>query len=350
MTRGRCCRRSFIAMAEFRLTSQTLGAYLAERGLIDDPAALSIRELGGGVSNLVLLVEGPGVRWVAKQSLGKLRVEDDWTSQRARIFREAAAIQSLGAVLDGAVPQVVHVDRGNFLYVMTAAPTGSVVWKDALLKGQVSMRVAEEAGRLLSAIITASKKAAVFQEEFADRTVFDELRIDPYYRTTAARHPDARAALGKLIEDSWNIRTSLVHGDYSPKNMLVRDDKVFLIDFEVVHWGDPAFDSAFLLNHLMLKSFHQPRFAEQYFQAARAFWQALDSGLRDARTVDFEAMTVRHLGGLMLARMDGKSPVEYIRDENVKCLVRRSAKRLLAEPPRSIDAALEMLAQNAVET
>ena len=350
MTRGRCCRRSFIAMSEFELTPETLGDYLAERRLVDDPAGLSIRELGGGVSNFVSLIEGPGIRWVAKQSLGKLRVKDDWMSQRERIFREAAAIQSLGHVLNGAVPQVVHVDRENFLYVMTAAPPGSVVWKEALLEGQVSVRVAEEAGRLLSATIMASQQGPVFQEEFVDRTVFDELRIDPYYRTTAARHPDAREALGKLIEDSWNIRTSLVHGDYSPKNMLVRNDKIFLIDFEVVHWGDPAFDSAFLLNHLMLKSFHQPRFAELYFQAARVFWRSLDSGLRQARTVDFEAMTVRHLGGLMLARMDGKSPVEYIRDENVKCLVRRSAKRLLTEPPGSIDVALEMLAQNAVET
>ena len=334
-------------MAEFQLTPQTLGAYLAERGLVNDPAGLSIRELGGGVSNFVLLVEGPGIRWVAKQSLGKLRVKDDWTSQRERIFREAAAIASLGSILDGAVPQVVHVDRANFLYVMTAAPPGSVVWKKSLLAGEVSLDVAEAAGRLLAAMITASQERPAFQEEFADRTVFDELRIDPYYRTTAARHPDARQALQQLIEDSWKIRSSLVHGDYSPKNMLVRGGGIFLIDFEVVHWGDPAFDSAFLLNHLMLKSFHQPRLAEPYVQAARTFWQALIAGLHDARTVNFEAMTVRHLGGLMLARMDGKSPVEYIRDEDVKTRVRQTAKRLLAERPESFDAALEVVAQNA---
>ncbi len=334
-------------MSEFQLTPETLGAYLAECGLVDDPAALSIRELGGGVSNFVSLVEGPGIRWVAKQSLGKLRVKDDWTSQRERIFGEAAAIQLLGRILDGAVPQVVHVDRANFLYVMTAAPEGSVVWKESLLEGQVSREVAEAAGRLLAAIIKASQSEPSFQEQFADRTVFDELRIDPYYRTTAARLPEAREALEQLMEDSWKIRSALVHGDYSPKNMLVRGDSIFLIDFEVVHWGDPSFDSAFLLNHLMLKSFHQPRFAELYFQAARAFWQALDAGLRDARTVDFEPMTVRHLGGLMLARMDGKSPVEYIRDEGVKSRVRRTANSLLRERPETFDAALELVAQNA---
>lgn len=336
-------------MSEFQLTPETLGAYLAERGLVDDPAALSIRELGGGVSNFVSLVEGPGVRWVAKQSLGKLRVKDNWTSQRERIFREASAIQSLGSILDGDVPQVVHVDHENFLYVMSAAPQGSEVWKKLLLEGQVSMEVAREAGRLLAAMITASQERPEYQEEFADRTVFDELRIDPYYRTTAARCPEARNALEQLIEDSWNIRSSLVHGDFSPKNMLVSGNGIFLIDFEVVHWGDPAFDSAFLLNHLMLKAFHQPRFADLYFKAAREFWQALQCGLKKARTVEFEAMTVRHLGGLMLARMDGKSPVEYIRDEGVKSRVRRTANRLLAERPKVIGGAFETVSQNVME-
>jgi 5-methylthioribose kinase len=336
-------------MAEFRLTSKTLGAYLVERGLASDPAALSIRELGGGVSNFVSLVEGPGIRWVAKQSLGKLRVKDNWTSQRERIFREAAAIESLSPILNGAVPQVVHVDHTNFLYVMTAAPEGSVVWKRSLLDGQVSVEVAEAAGRLLAAMIKASQQEPAFREQFADRTVFDELRIDPYYRTTAARCEEARRAVEELIDDSWKIQNSLVHGDYSPKNMLVRGGSIFLIDFEVVHWGDPAFDSAFLLNHLMLKSFHQPHFAELYHKAARAFWQALVADLSSAQTVDFEAMTVRHLGGLMLARMDGKSPVEYIRDEGVKSRVRRTAKRLLAERPGSFRAALDLVAQHVAE-
>jgi len=336
-------------MAEFRLTAETLGVYLVERGLAGDPAALTVRELGGGVSNIVSLIEGPGIRWVAKQSLGKLRVKDDWRSSRERVFREAAVIQALGPVLDGAVPQVVHVDRANFLYLMTAAPPGSVVWKQLLLDGQVRCEIAETAGRLLAALIKASQREPAFKRQFAGRTVFGELRIDPYYRTAAARHPDAREALERLIEDSWKIQSSLVHGDYSPKNMLVRGDSVFLIDFEVVHWGDPSFDSAFLLNHLMLKSFHQPRYSKLYFQAARAFWQALDSGLSGATTVNFEAMTVRHLGGLMLARMDGKSPAEYIGGEVTKSSVRRTAKRLLSAPPGSLEEALEVVRKNVVE-
>ncbi len=325
--------------AEFHLTPEGLGNYLAKRGFVRDANQLSIRELGGGVSNVVLQVEGPQGRWVAKQSLGKLRVKDDWRSSRDRIFREAAAIECLSPVLDGAVPKVVHVDRENYLYIMTAAPDRSVTWKQLLLNGEVSTEIAVAAGKLLAKIINVSRADAAFKRQFSDQTVFDELRIDPYYRTTATRHSDIAGPLKQLIQDSCKIQTALVHGDYSPKNMLVRDGQILLIDFEVVHWGDPAFDSAFLLNHLVLKSFHRPQDAGLYLQAASACWQALKTDIGEPAEGGFESMTVRHLGGLMVARIDGKSPVEYIRDDGIKARVRKVAKQILVEQPRSLDEA-----------
>ena len=136
------------------LSAGNVQDYLADHGLWPRGAPLFIRELGGGVSNIVLLVEGKGssgqaIRWVVKQSLEKLRVQDDWRSQRSRIFREAEAIQALGPVLgQGAVPQVVHVGLENYLFIMTAALPGSVMWKEALLDGRVEMGVARQAGTL----------------------------------------------------------------------------------------------------------------------------------------------------------------------------------------------------------
>jgi 5-methylthioribose kinase len=328
------------------LSASNVQDYLVEHGLWSRGAPMFIRELGGGVSNTVLLVEGktPGGeerRWVVKQSLEKLRVQDDWRSERRRIFREAEAIQALSPVLGrGAVPQVVHVGFESYLFIMTAAPRGSVMWKEALLDGQVDMGVARQAGTLLALMITSSQRDPSFRTAFGERTVFDQLRIDPYYRTTAARHREVRPVIGKLIDDSWQIRTAMVHGDYSPKNLLVQGNNIFLIDFEVVHWGDPAFDAGFLLNHLFLKAFHQPRFGRHYFSAAREFWRELLKGSKEAAGGDLENMTLRHLGALMLARIDGKSPVEYIRDEITKERVRRFAKRLLLEGPWRLEETL----------
>jgi aminoglycoside phosphotransferase (APT) family kinase protein len=328
------------------LSASNVRDYLADQGLCPRGAPNFVRDLGGGVSNTVLLVEGKTwdgkeMRWVVKQSLEKLRVQDDWRSERRRIFREAEAIQALKPVLgQSAVPEVVHIDSENYAFVMTAAPPGSMMWKEFLLKGRVDMDVARQAGTLLGLMITSSQRNPSFKTLFADRTVFDQLRIDPYYRTTAARHPDVRPVIEKLVEDSWQIRAAIVHGDYSPKNMLVQGTDIFLIDFEVVHWGDPAFDAGFLLNHLFLKAFHQPQFCQVYFAAIREFWKELLRGTEKAALGDFENMTLRHLGALMLARIDGKSPVEYVRDEITRGRVRRFAKRLLLEGPRRLEETL----------
>jgi len=335
----------------FLLSTDSLREYLASRGLAHGGGA-TLCELGGGVSNIVLLIEwtnGPSRRWVAKQSLGKLRVKDDWRSDRGRVFREAEAMQALHALLGDSVPEVIRIDRENYLFLMTAAPTGSIAWKDSLLMGDVSLAVAREAGGLLARLITAAPAGSAVQRRFEDRTVFDQLRIDPYYRTTATRNPDVAGELRKLITDSWEIQTALVHGDYSPKNMLVRGDHITLIDFEVVHWGDPAFDSGFLVNHLLLKALHQPQFQHLYIEAAREFWKTLASGLGPAAGSDFERMTTRHLGGLMLARIDGKSPVEYIKDAATKERVRRSAKRILLERPKRLEEALELALEESCQ-
>jgi 5-methylthioribose kinase len=334
---------------ESLLTPESLSSYLAENGLIRDASRLRIHPLGGGVSNTVLLVEGDAVRWVAKQSLGKLLVKDDWRSDRRRILREADAIRCLGPKLDeGCLPKIIHVDEQHYFFIMTSAPADWTVWKESLLQGRVDLAVARQAGTLLGRLVKASRADHDAQRSFEDRTVFCQLRIDPYYRTTALRHPDVSEALGKLIEESWQVRAGLVHGDYSPKNMLIHGEKICLIDFECVHWGDPAFDSGFLLNHLMLKAFHQPRFQSAYLEAARQFWTILASELRPVELANFEPRTLRHLGGLMLARMDGKSPVEYIQAEETKARVRRAAKQILLERPEGLNEAFRIILRELV--
>ena len=328
------------------LTAKSLAEYLVARGFAADSSTLTIQELAGGVSNMVFLVEWPGSperHWVVKQSLDRLRVRMDWRSDRQRVFREAEAIRCLRPILgEAAVPELIHVDSENFLFIMSRAPDGSVAWKEALLAGQVDLQVAQQAGQLLARLVQCSSKEPAFREKFQVRRVFDQLRLDPYYRTVAATHSDVAALIQALIAESWKIRTSLVHGDYSPKNMLVKGSHIFLIDFEVIHWGDPAFDSAFLLNHLFLKAIHRPEYSEQYLAAAKAFRKPLELGWTGPDFAGFERMTMRHLGALMLARIDGKSPVEYIRNEPEKDRARRLAKRILRQRPEKLGDVLAL--------
>jgi 5-methylthioribose kinase len=331
----------------FLLTPENARGYLLEEGFMRADEEIRITPLGGGVSNVVLLVEwreAGGRRWVMKQSLEKLRVKDDWRSDRSRIFREALSLRRLRPALGAsALPEVIHTDFKRFLYIMTAAPAGSQVWKDLLLARRADSQVARNAGLLLARMISASRDDELLNSDFWDRTVFDQLRIDPYYRTTAARHPELRRQFDDLIATTLEIRTSVVHGDYSPKNMLVRGENIFLIDFEVVHWGDPAFDAAFLMNHLILKAFHQPVASPQYLSLVFDFWNSLEAAVRPEAAPGLEGMTLRHLGGLMLARIDGKSPVEYITDLTTKEKVRRAATQILVQGPHSLPDALEIV-------
>src|ERR1022692_849822 len=162
------------------LSAENAAAYLRERGAWPEEAG--IRELGGGVSNTVLLVESGERRLVLKQALGKLRVAEEWLSDQQRIFRESAALEKLAPHLpEGSLPAVLFEDRGNFLYAMSAAPDGSASWKDLLLDGEIRVETAERVGELLARIGSVSWRDAGWESEFGDQTIFDQLRIDPYY-------------------------------------------------------------------------------------------------------------------------------------------------------------------------
>jgi len=315
------------------LCQNNAAAYLAARGL---PAPDTVRELGGGVSNTVLLIESAAGRFVVKQSLGKLRVEQDWFSDRQRIFREAAAMRALVHHMPaGSVPDVLFEDRANCLFAMTAAPAGAPTWKEQLLSGEIWPATAARAGSMLASMARASWGSARYAAEFGDQTVFDQLRLDPYYRAAARVHPDLAPRFDELMRASSARRCALVHGDWSPKNFLIAGSHVVAIDFEVTHYGDPSFDAAFLLNHLALKSFFLPQHRTALAGAAASFWLALRDDLPEPAPW-FEAATVAHLGALMLARIDGKSPVEYLRDAALRARVRDFARNLMLAPPSRV--------------
>jgi len=319
----------------FELSASNAGQYLAQRPETAGTQWL-ITPLEGGVSNTVLLAERDGVRIVLKQALAKLRVKEDWYADRKRIYRECAAMRLLAPHLaPGAVPRIVFEDEENCLFAMEAAPRDARTWKALLLEGRAPIEIAESVGAMTAAMLGQSWGSFQWEELFGDQTAFDQLRLDPYYRFTASRHPELAPQFDERIELARR-RHALVHGDWSPKNFLVWGDRVTAIDFEVIHYGDPSFDAAFLLNHLLLKSFYRPQWAPHYAASAQRFLEMVAKAVPAA--ADFEWATLRHLGCLLLARIDGKSPVEYIEDELLKERIRAFARRLILEPPASVTA------------
>lgn len=314
------------------LDEQQAAAYIAERFHFK-PEQIQATSLGGGISNHVVLIETPEQRFVLKQSLAKLRVEQDWFSGRERVFREAEALRRLAPLLPrGSVPDVLFEDRENFAFAMTAASAGAATWKSQLLDGDLSSGVAETIARIHGSIMMLSWESPEWDAVFGDLTAFEQLRLSPYYESTAARYPELKVFFDAALSRCRTERRCLVHGDWSPKNLMVHGNAVTAIDFEVIHFGDPAFDTAFLLNHLLLKAFYKPERGQGYLALAEHYWNVLHGMIPDENGW-LEAATLQHLPLLMLARMDGKSPVEYITDEKLKGRIREFARDVILHPP-----------------
>jgi tRNA A-37 threonylcarbamoyl transferase component Bud32 len=296
-------------------------------------ACLRFAELGGGISNKLVLAEGPEFRVVLKQSLGQLRTAREWNSDRGRIFREAAAMRWAEDVDGLRVPRLLCEDAADFTIAMEAAPAGAEMWKTQLFRGEFQPEIARAAGVALGSMIRASWHSTEAQRLFGDQTVFDELRIDPYYRYTAAQCPEATGYIGRLIKRSSERRVSLAHGDWSPKNLLVNGSEVWVIDWEVIHYGDPSFDVAFLLNHLLMKSIAMP----QHRVALKGLACAFVDGLSTEWAVE---AALEHLPALLLARVEGKSPAEYL-DAAMQLRARALALDLMQQAAESPEEAFE---------
>ena len=277
--------------------------YLRGRGVLQDSRSARITKLGGGVSNEVLLVESADVRVVVKQSLPRLRVEQEWLAKRERILTEAAALELTGALTPGTAPRVVDLDTNTLVLTIEAAPSGWEVWKEQLLVGDVDPAVAARLGEVLGTWHRRTEGVESVRERFADHEAFEQLRVDPFYRTIQRVHPELGEPISELIGAMLERRVCFVHADFSPKNVLVGDGGLWVIDAETAHTGDPAFDLGFLLAHLALKTAHRPSSADAYAECARAFLDAYGEPPPD---------TGMHLACLLLARVDGKSPAGYL--------------------------------------
>jgi 5-methylthioribose kinase len=330
-----------------------IGSYFQEQGLVPADATPETRSLGGGVSNHVI-----EVRWlddcvVAKRPLPNLAVEDDWPADVERVHNEAEAARAYAAVIDevdirARTPAVRFESRSDHVIALECAPHDAVMWKRELLDGRVDSDIAAGVGRLLGTVQAHTAEDDELRRRFASERPFEQLRLEPYHRTTARRHPDVAAEIRAEIDRITDVQRTLVHGDYSPKNVLVdraAGDVPWILDFEVAHWGDPAFDPAFMLNHLFIKSIYNHGQQGAYLEAAESFWTAY----REHVTWDAGTETVRELGILMLARVDGKSPVEYVDEGPVADALRTVAKQTLVDGVRSLDEVKQIARAEAEE-
>jgi aminoglycoside phosphotransferase (APT) family kinase protein len=324
-----------------------LAAALGRLGLAGSGDVLTGRPLTGGVSSDVWLVELPdgGGRVCVKRALERLRVAGEWLVPTGRARWEDRWLRLAAEVLpDGAACRVRGFDeRGPVLVLDWLDPVEHPVWKGELAAGRIDPATAAAVGARLGAVHSAA--AAAHGHRLADwepaRPLFDALRIDPYLRATARVRPEAAARLAELASGLGRAAVTVIHGDVSPKNILVGPNGPILLDAECASPGDPAFDLAFCLNHLLLKGAREGADRGRYNVAFSALADSYLAGVDWESVTAIEARAAALLPALFLARVDGKSPVEYLTRESERAAVRRCAEPLVADPPSRLKDIVE---------
>ncbi len=317
---------------ERETAAEEIRGLLAADGLIDDSAV--VEPLSGGVSSDVVKVTCGDRAMVVKRALAKLRVEDDWFADLSRNRYEHRYMAVVGELLPEAIPRVLHTNDAQGFFCMEWLGQGWANWKEEMLTGRADRAIAAEAGRVLGVIHRRTFGDEALRTEFDNTKNFFDLRLESYLLTTGRRHPQWEAEFRAESDRIQATRECLVHGDYSPKNMMVRHRQIMILDCEVAWFGDPSFDLAFLLNHLHLKGLHHAPedrgFAELPAAATEAYYR--ERGLPQADREPFDRRTGRLLLMLMLARIDGKSPAEYLSGFRAKQqFVRRFVTNRLAD-------------------
>jgi len=295
------------------------------------PSAGAAAPLRGGVSSDIWRIELRSGPVCVKRALPRLRVAQRWEAPVERNRYERRWLEVAGAIVPGIAPRVVAADDAGFFAMefLQSLP----LWKAELAAGRADPAFAACVGQSLARIHSCTAGRPEIAREFATDANFRAIRLEPYLLATARVHPSLSGVLTQLSERTAQTRLALVHGDVSPKNILIGPRGPVFLDAECAWYGDPAFDLAFCLNHLLLKCLWVPVAAERLMQCFDALHQAYSNGITWEPRGHFEARTASLLPALLLARVDGKSPVEYLTEDAQKHRVRDVAGALLTDPP-----------------
>lgn len=305
---------------------------LRELGLAGNEA-LTGEPLTGGVSSDIWRIDTARGPVCAKRALARLRVAADWRAPIERNQYEARWMAVAQQAAPGSAPAVLGQHPALGVLVMQwLAPADHVLWKQQLREGRAEPATARAVGRVLSRIHAYSAARPELAAQFDTDRIFYDIRLEPYLVATAANHPDLAPQLYALVAQTQSHALALVHGDVSPKNILVGPQGPVLLDAECAWWGDPAFDLAFCLNHLLLKCLWTPAARDAFLACFETLADAYLAGVDWEPRGAVEQRAARLLPGLLLARVDGKSPVEYLTTQAQRETVRRCACALIRQP------------------
>jgi aminoglycoside phosphotransferase (APT) family kinase protein len=309
-------------------------AFLRKQGLAAAGEVPPAVALSGGVSSDIWRVDLRSGPICVKRALPRLRVEQLWEVPVERNRFERLWMETANAIIPGVAPRVLAADdSGCFAMELLA---GYPLWKAELAEGRANREFAAKVGNCLARIHAATAGNAACAAKFDTDANFHVIRLEPYLLAAGKIHVSLEKRLKELSEITARTRLALVHGDVSPKNILVGPQGPVFLDAECAWYGDPAFDLAFCLNHLLLKGLWVPVRRSAFLQCFDVLAETYLAGVAWEPRAAIEARAAALLPGLLLARVDGKSPVEYLKLSSQKEFVREFAGQFLQSPPATL--------------
>jgi 5-methylthioribose kinase len=308
------------------LDESSVISYLTERKLLSGNATVEV--LTGGVSCVVLAVASDAREIVVKQALPELKTKAKWVADQRRAIVEAEAMRVYQSITPDSVPELIDCDEANFTLTMSRLPNTCTNWKQDMLEGHIHPEMGEKLGKILAQWHNATYVDAAIKAKFMEGELFEQLRVSPFYRAVAAKNPNLQQVINSLIDEITTEKIALVHGDFSPKNILATsNNSPIVLDFEVAHTGNPVFDLAFVSAHLLCKTIRTSNIAEKEALIATAT-NFLNSYRQSSNLAIAESLPL-HVALIALARVEGVSPVNYLDESAQRQLVAITKSALL---------------------
>jgi aminoglycoside phosphotransferase (APT) family kinase protein len=324
-------------------------AFIENSGLVSGAGPISLSRLTGGVASDIWKVEADGKTFVVKKALARLRVAREWNVPVSRNASEVEWILEAGRIAPNSVPAILAHDAASGAYAMEFLdPATHPLWKAELRAGRAEEAFATHLGRIMASIHAQTAGRPEIAKRFDNDATFHSIRLEPYLEATAVAHPDLKARLFELSKRTLARKVALVHGDISPKNILVGPGGPVILDAECAWYGDPAFDLAFCLNHLLLKCLWTPTASSAFLRCFDALSTSYFEGVDWEPKADLEARVAALLPALFLARVDGKSPVEYVTETADKDRIRGTARPLIINTPECLSVIRDAWAKETV--
>ena len=332
-----------------RLSETSLPAYLAGAGLIGPETPLAIEPVGDGNINWVRRFRTPAESRVVKQARPALERFPEYQVSTERILFEARYYEIAAAFdLEGVCPQVLHFDPVDRVLVL--ADLGDVERLDAALARDADVcSAAGVLGRFLGRVHAGTRSpelAARFANDEMRRLHGDHIFLLPYRTNEFPLSPSLRCRARELQADARLVaridaahsrylepRGSLVHGDVQAANVLLAPDGPKLLDAEIAHVGDPAFDVGQLVAHLLLPAAARGETARAR-AGVEAAWTAYAEGFGSSGHPAFADAAV-YAGIELLRRTLGAARVAAVAADGAGLAVVAEGLRLLRDPPAS---------------